>query len=149
MDQLIGSLFTLLGGGLIVWQVLAMERAAESRKWPRAPGRILQSFVDKKNDSDGATYLVKVVCQYKVGDFEYVCSRLRFGLSLWNSRSFAYWSRALRKYTVGSDVEVSYNPRKPEESVLEPGFALTMLTGLAFGLAFFAIGILTLREGLV
>jgi hypothetical protein len=147
-NLLAGGLSILLGGVSIVWQALAIERAAESRRWPRAPGKVLRSFVDRREDGDGdgPVYLVKVICRYKVGDSEYTCDRLRFGLALWTSVPMTYFSRALRKYRVGDNVEVFYNPQNPEESVLEAGFAPAMLSGLGFGLAFFVMGILFLRQ---
>ncbi len=146
LSQLFGGLCILLGGGLIIWQILAMERAAASRRWPRAPGEVLRSFVDRQEDSEGPMYLVKVICRYRVGDSEYTCNRLRFGLALWSNIPMSYFSRALRKYKGGDSVEVSYNPRKPEDSVLEPGFAPTMLSGLGFGLAFLLLGIFIFRQ---
>jgi hypothetical protein len=146
LNYLTGGVVTAIGGGLIVWQALAMERAAASRKWPRAPGKVLRAFVDKEEDNEGPAYRVKVVCRYRVGDSEHTCERLRFGISLWTSIPMTYFSRALRKYTPGDSVEVAYNPQKPEESVLEPGFAPTMLSGFAFGLLFFIMGIIALRQ---
>ena len=144
-NNLAGGVVTLMGGGLIVWQALALERAAASRKWPRAPGKVLRVFVDRKEGDEGPMYLVKVLCRYGVGDTEYTCDRLRFGIDLWSSLSIARLSRALKKYAAGDSVEVAYNPKKPEESVLEPGFAPTLLSGLAFGLVFFIAGILILN----
>jgi hypothetical protein len=146
-NYLSGSTLTLCGGGLILWQALAVERAIESRKWPRAPGKVTRAFVDRREDGEGPLYLVKVLCRYRIGDSEYICSRLRFGLPLWSSIPWTYFSRALKKYTAGDDVEVAYNPKKPEESILEPGLTLTLLSGFAFGFFFFAFGILVLRQG--
>jgi ribosomal protein L21E len=146
-NYLPGVIFTLSGGGLILWQALAVERAVESRKWPRAPGKVMRSFVDRRENSEGPIYLVKVICRYKIGDTEHICSRLRFGLPIWSYIRWTYFSRALRKYTAGDDVEVFYNPKKPEDSVLEPGLSLTLLSGFAFGFLFFALGILALRQG--
>ena len=143
--NLIGGVFILTGGGLIVWQALAMERAAASRKWPRAPGKVLRVFVDRQEDNEGPTYRVKVLCRYRVGDSEYTCDRLRFGIAFWSSLPIARISRALTKYTAGDSVEVAYNPEKPEESVLEPGFALTQLSGFACGLLVFILGIFALN----
>lgn len=141
---LAGGLLTLTGAGLILWQALSMQRAAASRQWPRAHGEVLRSFVDEQEDSD-APYLVKVICRYRVDGTEYTCNRLRFGLALWSSIPMTWFSRALKKYHVGDSVEVAYNPKRPEESVLEPGFAVTMLSGLGFGFLFLVLGILTLR----
>lgn len=146
ITQLAGGLCTLIGMGLILWQALAMERAAASRRWPRAPGEVLRSFVDKEEDDEESFYLVKVICRYRVGDAELTCSRLRFGMPLWSSVPMTWFSRALRKYRRGDRVEVAYNPKRLEDSVLEPGFAPTMLSGLGFGLVFFIVGIWILRS---
>jgi Protein of unknown function (DUF3592) len=141
-----GGLFILSGGGLIVWQALAMERAAASRRWPRASGKVLRVFVAEKEGGEGPVYLVKVLCQYRVGDSEYTCDRLRFGIALWNDRWIARLSRTLKKYTAGDKVEIAYDPEKPEESVLEPGFAPTLLSGFGLGFVVFIAGILVLRQ---
>lgn len=149
IHPLMGVLFTLVGGGLIVWQALAMERAAASRRWPRASGKVLRVSMDEREDTEtlgGHLYLVKVICQYRVGDSEYTCDRLRFGIASWDQRWVARLSRALKKYSAGDRVEIAFNPQKPEESVLEPGFAPTLLTGFLFSFAFFAAGLLLLRQ---
>jgi hypothetical protein len=142
---LFGGLLTLAGGGMIVWQALATERAAASRRWPRAPGVVSRAFLDRSESDEGPAYLLKVTCRYRVGDSEYNCDRLRFGIALWSHRSKSSFSRALKKYVVGKSVEVAYNPEKPEESVLEPGFALSLLPGFGFGILVFFMGILMLR----
>ena len=144
--HLFGGFLTLAGGGLIVWQALATERAAASRRWPRAPGVVLRAFLDRSEGDEGPAYLLKVICRYRVGDSEYTCDRLRFGIALWSSRPKSRFSRALKKYTVGDSVEVAYNPEKPEESVLEPGFALALLSGFGFGILVLVMGILMLRQ---
>ncbi len=139
--HVMGGLFILLGGGLTVWQCLAIASAVESRKWPRAPGKILRSFLDRSQGSEGLVYLRRVTCQYRIGDSEYICSRIRFGISLWHSSQPGYSLRSSKQYWVGSDVEVFFNPEDPQDSVLEPGLALSLLEGLAFSLMVFGTGI--------
>jgi hypothetical protein len=147
-------LLILIGGGLIVWQSLEIERALASRRWPRVAGKMRQ-FRREERDlyGDGLLYQPQVLCRYQVGGTEFLCSRLRFGLrGLWWPRLLFVLLRFKRlsqqHRVVESQVPVAYNPEKPEESVLEPGLSAGLLAGLLVGACLFAIGVLELRKGL-
>jgi hypothetical protein len=152
-DLGINILLILIGGGLIVWQSLEIERALASRRWPRVAGK-MRRFRREERDlyGDGLFYQHQVLCRYQVGGTEFLCSRLRFGLrGLWWPRLLfvlARFKRMSQQHVVESQVPVAYNPEKPEESVLEPGLSAGLLAGLLVGACFFAIGVLELRKAL-
>jgi len=48
---------------------------------------------------------------------------------------------AVRKYPLGSDITISYNPRDPSQAVIDPTVAVGMLwAGVAVGVVFFVTG---------
>ena len=102
--------------------------------------------LQRSRDSDsGPTYRAEIGYRYNVGEREFVGSRARFG-----DRIYLSWSkpalRLVRKYRVGTEVDVHFNPNDPSEAVLEPGLSGLVLAGLAFGSVFVAMGVLVLRS---
>ena len=65
--------------------------------------------------------------------------------------SAKYAAKVLDRYPSGKTVIVSYNPSKPDESLLEPGIQGTVLImpilGLVFGLSDMLIVGLALKSG--
>ena len=147
-----GILFLLIGGGLILWESLEVERALASRRWPRVPGKMIRLELEKVEGNEGTSYRYQVLCRYQVGDAELLCSRLRFGLKLsWLIPLIfarARLKRIAKRHVVAGQVAVAYNPEKPEESVLETGLDAGMIFELLFGAAFFVFGILLVRQQL-
>jgi hypothetical protein len=91
--------------------------------WPTVPGRIISSGVQAYEDTDDGTtrtnYKVSVVYNYEVNGRKYTGDRLRMGLVM-SANVTGLAKRTARRYPVGDEVEVYYNPKKPSESVLHP-----------------------------
>lgn len=88
--------------------------AISSARWPKAPSRILTSqIVSRRFYHPSITYV------YVVGTTNYTGNTYRFGGTY-------YWKRrtaeaAVQTYAPGLTVFVSFDPSRPERSVLEPG----------------------------
>jgi Protein of unknown function (DUF3592) len=141
-------LFVGFGAGAIVYSVLALVSALESRRWPVAEGVMISSRLDKSPDSDGGyTYRPDVSYRFTVEGKELVGRRACFGDRISTSLS-SFAERIVRKYPNGAKVKVRYNPRRPENAVLEPGLNGFIISIFLVGIGLFAIGILTLRSAL-
>jgi hypothetical protein len=90
----------------------------------------------------GEMYRAAVTYRYEVDGEELLGCRVRFGDSL----SFGWASPArgiVKRYTSGRQVTVRYDPNKPKDSVLEPGFNSFLLLELVIGCLVFALLLLT------
>lgn len=147
--EIAGCLLLLgFGAGAIVYSVLALVSALESRRWPEAAGVIVESRLEKSTDNDGGyTYQPKVSYRFTVDGEELIGKRACFGD--WISTN---WSgparRIVRKYPNGARVKVRYNPRRPKSAVLETGWNGFIALFFLLGTAFLAIGVLGLRSAL-
>jgi Protein of unknown function (DUF3592) len=141
-------LFLGVGAGSIVYSVLALVSALESRRWPEAAGVMTESRLEKSRGYEGGyTYRPVVSYRFTVEGKELVGGRACFG-----DRIGTNWSspakRILRKYPHGAQVKVRYNPRRPEDAVLEPGLNGFIVSFFLLGVAFFVFGLLGLRLAL-
>lgn len=137
-------LFIGHGAGIIVYSVLALVFALESRRWPVAEGVMISARLNGPF-GDGFPYRLRVSYQFTVQGKELVGRRAYFGDSIYSKWAWWFSDRIERKYPSGTRVKVHYNPRRPEDAVLEPGLNGFIITFLLSGTALFAIGILGLR----
>ncbi len=106
--MLLGSLVILSYGAVDLLQAIS------SAKWPKAPGKLWTSqIVTRRFYHPVITYV------YTVGNTTYTGNTYRWGDTF-------YWKRqravtAVQTYAPGSTVFVSFDPSRPEKSVLEPG----------------------------
>jgi hypothetical protein len=137
---LIGS-----GLGVLLWSGWFAFLALASREWPQAEGTVIVSDLQRSSDDGGFMYRSEVSYVYSVAGQEYVSSRARFGDSLSLSWS-APAVRVVRQYKVGSRVIVRYDPRDPDESVLETGINGFVFAWAATGALLLALGVFLLRS---
>lgn len=120
-----GVIVALFGLGvfLIVWGIRSRKKAEESSRWPTVVGSISEAFIqeNRNRDSDGyttTTYIPKINYQYQIGGQIFTGNRFTFGFEKsYGSKKKA--QEALTAYPVGGQINVFYNPQKPEEAVLE------------------------------
>jgi Protein of unknown function (DUF3592) len=91
----------------------------ESGSFPFVTGNVTQSDVERRTGSKGRTYYVAVVkYEYNVSGQTFWGDRLRFGNS---PEGNAY--AIVNAHPFNSPVQVYYNPKNPNESLLYPGIA--------------------------
>jgi hypothetical protein len=102
-------------------------KARDSESWPQTKGTVVASKVSKhtsrSRDSKGrsstsTTYGADVSYKYTVGGEAYTSERISYG-DFHGSREGA--ESLTKKYNVGREVTVYYNPEDAAQSVLEPG----------------------------
>lgn len=116
--------------------------AYRSQWWGVASAKVVYSEVESARRSGKRSsytvYIPAVRYQFRVNDREYVGSRIGF----WNQES-RQWASARQQsldYPVGQVVSVYYNPKRPEQNVLRPGWNWQLVVLPLIGLVFLGIG---------
>lgn len=124
----------LLGSSVLFW------RGLQSRSWPSVEGTIVhlqirEQVVDTTDTGDPIVCVFpNIEYEYEVAGNTYRSTRIRFGGTL-------YWSgeEAIRKlsemYAPGTPVRVHYNPKRPQEALLEPGISAVAWILFAVGMS--------------
>lgn len=134
-----GISLLLLGGLLILNSISSTWEGYQCTRWPTADGTVITSEVTQKPAlSDGYVYSPDVKYDYGVGGVTLSGSTIKFGEGY--NRPSA--EEAVRKYPKGATIAVHYNPKNPEESVLEPGLSWGMIIFKAIaGFLFLLLGL--------
>jgi hypothetical protein len=146
----IGVLFLLLGVGALALALIGYLRGRTAANWPTAAGVVTGTRIEESASGRGGfVYKPVVLYRYEVSGVEYQGSRIRFQEERTVS-SHSAAEKLLQSYAVSSPVRVRYNPRKPQESVLEPGSSVIwFLFGLVVAFLLIALGALGVSQGVV
>jgi hypothetical protein len=132
-------------------QVLSAIRQHRARQFPTTVGRVTLSSVEKewvqpkdKTKPPRAYYRPEVQYQYELDGKVYRGSRSRYDDRKQSDSDPELAARRAAAHPKGSEVTVFYNPRDPEDALLEPGLAPRDLFFFP-GFAFVAFGLLALR----
>lgn len=128
-------------------------KAEAIRSWPTTSGTITVAKTVTKTTGTGTerrTYLAPYVeYKYSVGGEEYTGSRISIGPEEVRSVGIdikgaevkvvdSEGKKAIKKYSVGKEIPVYYNPDNPKDTVLEPyapsGSNVLLIAGIAFGI---------------
>jgi len=91
----------------------------KSKDWKKTEGEIVNSKVQKTND-DGVIYKAVIRYKYTIGEKVYFSNRVFYGDNTWSN--FSKSAKTLvNKYPKGEKALVYYNPKHPNQSVLETG----------------------------
>ena len=142
-SPLIASIICIvLALGSAVYLLRTLIRQHASKRWPTTPGEILESHLEE--DSDGWCPNVRYV--YVVNRKRHLTGRLYFFLS--NSSTEREAGKHISPYPVGKSVTVYYNPRKPEDAVLDRRMPLWWpLFWLFFSLFMLVVGVAMWHDG--
>ena len=121
------AVFAVVGVALLVAGLRDVWRAARSRRWPTAPGKVISAeelqrerkLPEEAGGGSRIHYEAHVHYEYTVGRILIGSTVLSMGPS--ESSSEARAQAILARYPPGKALQVSYNPQDPTESVLEPG----------------------------
>nr|WP_256467024.1 DUF3592 domain-containing protein [Bradyrhizobium sp. 199] len=140
-------------GLLLIAAVVKTWQVREARNWPQAPGKVVTSVAELReirvSDSDREDgyrlekrNFANVTYEYAVGSRKLRYNRISIGEDLGNFEV----AEKLAKYPAGSIVTVYYNPRHPDQAVLERdlpkglwgclGIGTAIVLGIVFGSAF-------------
>jgi len=143
MKRIFPLVFVAVGVGMLVIGVIGLRQAAASRDWPTTQGVILSSAVERvrRNDPDRGfttTFHARISFSYSVGGEPYTGDRVGVGDYGRNTNHHA--RSVVRKYPVGSQVTVYYDPNRPQSSLLEPGVRPMAFVIPGLGVAFVLFG---------
>jgi hypothetical protein len=122
----------IIGLALILLGSAKLRNAAEAKRWPVTIGTITDSEVGgamKYYPSVNYTYTIDTVV-YNSNSI----SNMNF-----YSKSRSVVEDFLKKYPLGSEIKVSYNPADPSRALLQPGINTGHIILLVFGIIVFAI----------
>jgi hypothetical protein len=154
-----GVVALVIGGfGLAVLAIVvsSLREAAAMKRWPVAEGTVLSAKVDEHRESvsrgtggprDRMTlYRPVLVYEYEVAGKCFRGSRITQSPGL-DRGVPEFAQKVIDRYPVGSAVAVRYNPRRPDESVLEARVPNSWMFGAAVGVALLLLAVYTYFRG--
>jgi hypothetical protein len=112
-----------------------------TRSWPRTPGSIVTSKIDRQYAGTGTYQNVPVI------EYEFPYKKLVFRSSHWRVGNYASGIREeaetiISHYPAGSTVTVFVNAKEPAKSVLEHGTSPLSWMLIVFGIILIALALL-------
>ncbi len=151
MKRLVWLVFLVAGLVVLFWGCYMLKKSQEALGWPKTKGNVISSLLYIKHlpklidpGVDPARwYGASVQYEYLIGDKTYLSNRVSFGE--YDSRNPRNAFNVINKFRPHHGVIVYYDPKNPQEAVLEPGkigsifMPLMAVGGLCafFGLFFF------------
>ena len=145
------ALLCLAGGiATLGYFILLIRAADDSADWPSTTGKLVKCRVAKHRSSsvggrygqsslgETVAYDLDMEYEYEVAGVAHRGRRFNFGP---HTGDRDYWSEKAKKYCAGRSVEVYYNPRVPEESVLETEGGEENYIFILMGLGFLGFGL--------
>jgi hypothetical protein len=134
MQDTMGSMFSMItlalgaiGAVLIVFGFISARTPGKSKDWPTTPGQILASTINYRRGSRGSRSPYPVVVYlYQVEGRQYQSQRIYFGGEVGGSAM----TGIIKKYPVGAEVPVYYNPQNPADAVLERSVPMAKVLAL-------------------
>lgn len=149
----------VIGGfGLAVLAMVAssLREAAAMKRWPVAQGRVLSAKVEeyRSSTSRGAggardrmtLYRAALLYEYEVTGKRFRGTRVAQSTGL-DRGVPEFAARVVERYPGGSAVGVRYNPKRPDESVLEPRVPASWMFGAAIGVSLLVLAFYTYLRG--
>jgi len=140
--QRYGMLLFLLGGILIFYKGSHdVYYSLRTYTWPSVEGKIVFSRVERVwHPGQSPTYYPQIQYVYLVEGKEYRGKVVFF--SEYGTGSTAGAQATIDKYPEGKIVAVYYNPKDPQNAVLERGLHWPSFALILFGLIFGAVGVI-------
>ena len=157
--QRLGVLALAIGGfGLAILAIVlsSLREAAAMKRWPVAQGRVLSAKVEEYRQSTsrgtgGARdrmilYRPVLLYEYEVAGKRFRGSRIAQSPGL-DRGVPEFAEKVVERYPDGSAVAVRYNPKRPDESVLEPRVPGSWIFGAAIGVALLLVAVYVYYRG--
>jgi hypothetical protein len=127
------------GVGILALAIASLREAAAMKRWPVAKGRVLTSKVEEYKSGGGAKtrmtlFRPVVTYEYEVEGKRFRGDRIAQSPGM-NAGVPDAAEQTARRYASGSTVEVHFNPKRPDESVLEPRVPRSWVFALVIAVA--------------
>ena len=125
--------------GFVALSAKKFVRGRASINWPTITASVNSSDIEAKSGGNGLTfYSPKIEYQYTINNRAYKSSTFTFMGTSGLTKNYA--EKYASKYPSGSEIQVHYNPRNPEISVIIPGVHWGQYASIIFlTLMFFSI----------
>ena len=133
--------FVLAGGGMVYDSLRELIRAHKSYYWPTTEGKVVMSFVKKREADAESTESYGAQIKYKFKVKGKVKSSGRIGLADITDGRKAVAEAIVTRYAEDSLVRVYLSPRDPDVAVLEPGMRWPHISALIIGMSVFTSGL--------
>ncbi|MCM8538379.1 MAG: DUF3592 domain-containing protein [Lentisphaeraceae bacterium] len=130
--------FIVFGSSVSYFGFTNGKNGKESPSWPTVNGTVTRSKV--KFSSNG--YFPSIMYRYTIDGKEYETFGIDYGRIVEGSQAHAFAKNIVKRFPLGSQVDVYYDPLDPGESVLIPGGTSASWFIVAFGGVFIFIGLL-------
>ncbi len=148
IEKMAGSLLFVCGGLFFaVYGYTAYQQGLASENWSKANGTVIKSEIVKRTRTTGTgtdrrkvvEHIPQVAYSYKVNGQSYQSSRITFGaINKLNA------GNTVQRYAKGKNIEVFFDPQKPDEAVLMPGADSTLsIVFIGIGSVFMVMGLMT------
>jgi hypothetical protein len=134
---LVVGIFGAIALAFGIWASITAENAND---WPTTMGEVTQSYIQTQHGREGTTYSPVVFYTYQVDGFSYTSNRV--SMMTVSSSDYSQAANVVERYSVGSMVEVHYDPDQPSSAMLETGMGGMAWIVLLVGGSFAAIGFL-------
>lgn len=139
---ILAFVFLFIGVILLIVGLRTRQKAQSAQKWPTVTGNItdidikehISHHTSDRRRYTRSTFEPIVQYSYAVNSAPYTNQKIAFGA---NSFDIDTAKKKIANYTVGGNVQVHYNPSKPEEAVLETngsGSLLFIIVGIVFAI---------------
>lgn len=135
----------IIGGltvGLLVGLYMALRAlgsivlVARARQWPTANGIITDSSIQEIHGGENTVYKPVVTYQYSANNVSHTGTLIYPGADGTDKQTEG--EQVLARYAIGTSVQVFYNPRRPQQAMLEHRVSNGTIVGFSLGL--FIIG---------
>ncbi|MFX1377428.1 MAG: DUF3592 domain-containing protein [Promethearchaeota archaeon] len=125
-----------------------LVKASRSKKWPYVEGEINKVMVYRKQDEQTVSYNVDVTYTYEVEGQKYTNHQIKLDFTH-GTRTFVpkiFAMMKVEKYQEGKKINVFYNPRDYNESILERGLSyFSFFLMLIVGVGLFLFGLFAIQ----
>ena len=136
-----GLAFVVVGVEVIVMMLVMANLGRASWRWTRAPGRIVQSYVQQTGNGD---YKTCISYRYQADGVDYDSGTISYiGKAMSGMRdSYETYRAEILRFPIGLEVDVFYDPNQPPVAVLERGAkAGDVAACCLFGVVFIIAGV--------
>ena len=127
----------LAGAAVLFLGMRDFNRGRESVTWPAVEGHVVGSWMAEVRHK---SYLTGVLYDYRLSGVTYSSDRILFEDYGLGDSGFSHAQDTMNRYPRETSVQVHYNPRSPELSVLETGVHGQIHEVLIMGLLLFGFG---------
>jgi len=134
-----------LSFGVFVMMLHQYLQERKSSRWPHVEGKVIESTVVdnfENSESEKAEFRPQVKYQYRVDGTDYTAEQFSYNRVVITRNEAT--SLVEQRYQPGHKVTVFYNPKHPEQAVLQPGLETKKIVFMALRYTAFLISTLFL-----